>query len=80
MKGENPATAAQRTRFIKKALRDAGYSGRVTSEPPSHKAQMSTVDQCDDFDAVSAYLTGYLVGLADVKRCEGFVSVVWVGS
>ncbi|WP_268745708.1 hypothetical protein [Amycolatopsis orientalis] len=41
---------------------------------------MSTVDQCDDFDAVSAYLTGYLVGLADVKRCEGFVSVVWVGS
>jgi hypothetical protein len=70
-------SAAGRTREIKKILRDAGYVARVTSSPVSHRAQVTTVSQCEDLIAVASYLQGYLGWGTAVSRNEGFVSVTW---
>jgi hypothetical protein len=63
--------------MIRKALIDAGYAARVTSSPGSHKAQVTTIDQCDQLTDVAAYLGSYLSSLAEVRECVDFISVRW---
>lgn len=63
--------------MVRKALTDAGYTARVTSTPGSHTAQTTTVDNCDKIKDVAAYLGGCLVGLANTRLCEDFVSIRW---
>lgn len=72
-----PDTAAARTRMVQTAMGATGVTCRVVSDSGSHRAQLTTVDECADLAFVAAYLGGYLLDMADVEKREGFVSVVW---
>lgn len=74
---EAPRTASARTRMIRKAITDAGYAASVTSTPPSHRAQQTTVHTSDQLDAVAVYLQGYLQDLASVSAHGTFAMVNW---
>lgn len=67
-----PATAASRTRLLKKILADAGYEASVRSTPDSHRSQHSNIFDVTDPDAVAAYLDGYLGNDASVTCSEAF--------
>jgi hypothetical protein len=69
-------TAAERTRLVRRALTDAGYSGRVVSTPASHNAYQTMIQLCD-VDAVAAYLGGWLGDLATVTAHGSFAVVNW---
>lgn len=73
-----PSTAGTRTMAVRRALEDAGYPARVTSSPASHRAQVTTVDRCEQLDDAATYLRGYLSDLADVEVCgTGFAQINW---
>jgi hypothetical protein len=69
------AEAAQAELDRRAAERDA--AARVCSTPANHSAQITTVDQTSDLEAVAAYLTGYLGADAEVRTGSGFLSVRW---
>lgn len=74
-----PATAAGRTRLLKKTLEDAGYVVAVRSAPADHVSQSSAIFpvQGTDMVAVTAYLNGWF-GSAIVTTSPGdFASVAW---
>lgn len=71
------STATQRTRSVKWALEDAGYTATVRSTPASHAAQRTTVHQAGDPEAVAAYLGGFYGEQATVAVHAGVVSIQW---
>lgn len=74
-------TAANRTRMVKRAISDAGYTAKVTSTPGIALAQMTTVMRSDHLDDIAVYLRGYLGADADVTLFDsGFISIGWANA
>lgn len=76
-----PETAAGRTRLVKRALNEGGYTEKVDtvrSDSASHRSRTTAVfGDALVFGEMAIYLGKYLADVADVEACTYHVSVHW---